>query len=62
MVRSQVRKRNGRWEVWVLKVGARAWEPTLHFPTWWQAMLQVTGDLPYGSETRWTLGLRPLWV
>ncbi len=61
-MRFQVRKRNDQWEVWRIRQGDRAWELRRTFPTWWQAMLDVTGDLPYGSETGWTPALRPVWV
>jgi hypothetical protein len=38
------------------------WVLVYEFPTWWQAMLEVTDELPYGSETEWTPALRPMWV
>jgi hypothetical protein len=60
-MRFQVRKRAGRWEVWSLREGAKSWWKDVDFPTFWQAMLQVTGDLPYGSETPWSPSLRPVW-
>lgn len=59
-MRFQVRRRRDRWEVG--EFDGRSWVLKYEFPTWWQAMLQVTGDLPYGSETPWTAALRPLWV
>lgn len=61
-MRFQVRKRNGSWEAWTLPVGGRSWQLAKSFPTFWQAMLHVTGVLPYRDETGWTPGLRPLWV
>lgn len=62
MVRFRVRRYEAIWEVWVQAEGADRWQFSIAFPTWWQAMLHVTGDLPYGSETEWTPELRPLWV
>lgn len=61
-MRFQVRKRLGHWEVWSLAANARSWELSIGFPTWWQAMVHVTGQVPYGMETPWTPGRRPLWV
>lgn len=63
-MRFRVRKIAAEYEVWVIGEGwpKAKWVFSVAFPTWWQAMLHVTGDLPYGSETEWTPSLRPLWV
>lgn len=61
-MRFRVRKAHGQWEVEVATEGLGFWQFSVAFPTWWQAMLHVTGDLPYGSETEWTPALRPMWV
>lgn len=57
--RFQVRRQDNRWEVG--EFDGRSWVRRFEFPTWWQAMLQVTGDLPYGADTVWTPARRPVW-
>lgn len=62
MARYRVRRCEDIWEVWVYTEDTDMWQFSLALPAWWQAMLQVTGELPYGSETEWTPALRPMWV
>lgn len=51
-MRFQVRKRDRRWEVVVLRPEARAWEIVESFPTFFAAMVMATGQPPYGDDWR----------
>ena len=61
-MRFQVRKRNGQWEVWTFTEGVRHWMFSVAFATYWEAMYHVTGQFPYGQQTRWCPHLRPVIV
>jgi len=60
VARCRVRKWGRLW--FVEEFTGQRWVLVYEFPTWWQAMLEVTDELPYGSETEWTPALRPMWV
>lgn len=64
MARFQVRKRNGMWEVVVLRPGARAWQVMEQFFSWGPAMILATGQAPYddGLADRCYRQLKLVWL
>ena len=59
MVRFQVRKREGQWEVWALL--GRSWQLLDRFFSYRLAMTMATGQTPYG-ELDLVRNLRVGWL
>lgn len=57
----QVRKRDGRWEVWTFT--GTSWERHSTYWTWTLAMMLATGQMPYGDKFGdYRRVLRLIWV
>ena len=61
MVRFQVRKRKGRWEVWAFGLNARCWELVDSLFSFDHAMIMATGQAPYRETPGWVRNLTLAW-
>jgi hypothetical protein len=59
LVRFQVRKRSGRWEVWAFL--GKFWDFLDDFPSFEQAMVLATGQTPYREMPGLIRTLRLTW-